>query len=136
MPGLSAIASAIGLKGFAAIGMALAFAAMFWLNKHHTEQLRDAQANLALADAQITLLKTDAALKETASKERQDDNAAIDAAEKELVNAISQVPDSQPDAVRVRLGCERLRAANPDRLDADLPAVCRPSGGTETHTPR
>lgn len=46
--------------------------------------------------------------------------------EKDLTDAVADVPDSVPGPVAVRLGCERLRQAGVGV--ADLPA-CKPAGG-------
>lgn len=46
--------------------------------------------------------------------------------EKDLTDAVADVPDSVPGPVAVRLGCERLRQAGVSV--ADLPA-CKPAGG-------
>lgn len=126
---LSKAASAIGLRGFIAIGAAIALALCWWGWSRAADQRDEARASLKLANAEITLLKTDATLKETAAIERQNDTAAVAAAQEELLHAIAQVPDSTPDAVRVQLGCERLRRTG--RIDADLPAACRSDGGSQ-----
>lgn len=65
----------------------------------------------------------DAGAKETASEERATDKAAIDAKQKEQVDAIQGDNDA---AVRINAACQRLRAAG--RSEAALPAPCR-SGG-------
>lgn len=49
-----------------------------------------------------------------ASEQRRDDDATIARQEKELHDAVAKVPDSAPDAVRIKLGCERLRRAGQD----------------------
>jgi hypothetical protein len=129
---LSPIAPYATAIKLAAAGIAAAaLIALVWSWHARGEKIVDLTASLKLADAEIALLHTDAALKEVAAVERQADTAAIAASEKELVNAIAEVPDTAPDHVRVRLGCERLRQ-RAGGLDADLPAVCRPGGGAET----
>ena len=111
------------------IGVVLLLLWALWARGERLEEQRDEARNeLALADARIVLLEADAALKETAAEERQADTAATVKMEKELVDAIATVPDTQPDAVRIALGCQRLRRAG--RLSADLPVVCRPGTGT------
>jgi hypothetical protein len=56
----------------------------------------------------------DSGAKETAAGERIQDDRAVAALTQELTNAVAQVPDETPDAVAVRLGCQRLRAAGQD----------------------
>jgi uncharacterized protein HemX len=127
IPGLSTIAAKIAAG--AALAAILALGVVMWRADAISAQRDAAREALVHAEAELVLLRTDAALKETAAEERQRDTEAIAAAEKELIDAIKEVPDSQPDAVRVRLGCERLRRAG--HLDADLPAVCRSGSGVE-----
>jgi len=123
------IAAAIGIKGFVAIGMALALAVCWWGWTRAAGARDEARTALTLAEAEIALLGTQAALVETAAEERQADTAAVEQAEEDLIDAIAKVPDTQPDAVRVRLGCERLRRAG--RLDAALTAEGGPCSGIE-----
>jgi hypothetical protein len=122
------IAAAIGVRGFIAIALAIALAVCWWGWSSAAEKRDELAATVKLQDAEITLLRVDAGLKETAAEERQADTAAIAAAEKDLVDEIQSIPDTQPDAVRVALGCARLRRAG--GVDADLPAVCRPGTGS------
>lgn len=126
MIALGAAARAIGIKGGIIIALGLALAIALWGAASLSQRLSDTKAALTLAEGEIALLKADSALKEIAAAERQNDTAAVAQAEKELLDALNDIPDTQPDAVRVRLGCERLRRAG--RLDADLPVGCR-SGG-------
>lgn len=113
------------LSGLAAL-LALALIFVMLRADALSAERDNARDKLKAAEAQIALLNVDAALKETASRERAADTAAVAQSEKELVDAIKTTPDSVPDVVRVRLGCERLRRAY--HLDADLPAVCRSPG--------
>ena len=64
--------------------------------------------------ASMKALETDAAASDAAAAERLSDALQIRENEEELVNAIAQVPDTAPDATRVRLGCQRLRAQGTD----------------------
>jgi len=68
---------------------------------------------------------------EAAAVERVDAALTIAKQEEHLTDAIASTPDTAPDAVRVALGCERLRISGTP--DADLPAVCGRSsaGGAE-----
>lgn len=54
-----------------------------------------------------------------AADQRITDLVALQRNEKALRDAIAGTPDGAPDAVRIQLGCERLRRAN-----VALPAVC------------
>lgn len=61
---------------------------------------------------------------------KADQQAQVDAlnrvnAEKELTNAVADIPDTVPDPVAVQLGCQRLRQAGVST--ADLP-VCQSAG--------
>lgn len=72
------------------------------------------------AEANEKATTRNAGAKETASEERATDKAAIDAKQKEQVNAIKGDNDA---AVRINAACQRLRAAG--RSEAALPAACR-----------
>lgn len=72
--------------------------------------------------ANTKALQIDAAAGTQASEERVADALAINETEEELLDAIADIPDEAPDAVRVRLGCQRLRAQGTS--PADIPAVC------------
>lgn len=115
------------------IGVAALLVSVLWI-KGQRDDARDerdkAQAELTQAKADLALARTDAAAKERASVERQADGVKVAAQTKELTDAIKTVPDTQPDAVRVALGCQRLRAAG-RTADADLPAVCRSGDGAQ-----
>lgn len=64
--------------------------------------------------ANVKALETIATANDIAAEERLSDALEANEDEKELVNAIAQVPDGRPDAVRVKLGCERLRKQGTD----------------------
>lgn len=64
--------------------------------------------------------------RDNADQARAADGITITKHEQELTNAISTVPDTKPDPVRIALGCQRLRAQG--AAEADLPADCRPEG--------
>lgn len=70
------------------------------------------EAARALANSKA--LQMDAAAGTQASEERVADALVVEENEEELLDAIAEVPDTAPDAVRVRLGCERLRAQGTD----------------------
>lgn len=80
----------------------------------------------ALAKANADYLRQKALADEAAAQQRITDTIAVNQQEQELRDAIATTPDTQPDAVRIRLGCQRLRASGAS--PASLPAACRPQG--------
>ncbi|MBH9536931.1 hypothetical protein [Novosphingopyxis sp. YJ-S2-01] len=82
------------------------------------------KADAARAIANVKALQADAAATGLAAEERVADALRINQDEEELIDAIAEEPDTVPDPVRVRLGCERLRAQGTPA--ADLPAPCGP----------
>ena len=85
-----------------------------------------ARWDAALQKANNDFLQQKARADALAAAQRLTDQIAVSQREKDLRDAIASTPDSAPDAVRIQLGCARLRAAGRDT--ADLPAVCRPGG--------
>lgn len=83
-------------------------------------------AALRLEQANRRYLDQKARADDLASSQRLTDTIAVNRMERTLRDAIADTPDTAPDAVRVQLGCERLRQSGAD--SARLPAVCR-SGG-------
>ena len=71
------------------------------------EEARDA---VALAEQ----LKLDTRAKEEAAGTRLQDALAVVQTKKELTDAVAAIPDTVPDPVAVRLGCERLRRQGTD----------------------
>lgn len=123
MTWLLGIARMIGVRGGLLIA-AVALLVWLWIGWNRAADQRDeARDKLRTAEAAIVLLEHDAALKELAAIERQNDIAATAQTERELNDAIAEVLDSKPDPVSVRLGCERLRRAGTPA--SDLPADCR-----------
>lgn len=88
------------------------------------------QMQLAVANANTKALEQKNRADALAAAQRITDTIAVSAREKALRDAIASTPDSAPDAVRIRLGCERLRHANGSN-QATLPAACRPSSGAQ-----
>lgn len=80
----------------------------------------------ALAEANREAMERDRAARDEAADRRLKDERVISEQEKGLRDAIADTDDEAPDAVRVRLGCERLRRAGGD--PASLPAICRHGG--------
>lgn len=95
----------------------------FTYAKGRGDQAKREEARRAVAEQ--AALKSDAKADAKATAEQV--RAAEARAEKEgkLIDAVSEIPDSLPDGVAVRLGCERLRQAGVSV--ADLPA-CRSPG--------
>lgn len=83
-----------------------------------------ARCDAARALASVKAGEIDARAKDAAAAARVTDALTVERHEQELIDAISAVPDDRPDAVRVALGCQRLRAQG--TAEVQLPAVCRP----------
>jgi hypothetical protein len=88
------------------------------------EQAANARHEAARALANTKALQIDAAAGESAAEERVQDALRVERLEEDLLDAISDTPDTAPDLVRVQLGCQRLREQG--TAPADLPAVCGP----------
>ncbi len=88
------------------------------------EDAAESRAAAARAEANVEALKTNTVAVNQAATERLEDATTVAENEKELIDAIQDTPDTAPDAVRVQLGCERLRKAGTD--PANLPASCGP----------
>jgi hypothetical protein len=88
------------------------------------------EMQLAVERANTAYLQQKARADEAAAAQRITDTIAVNRQEEALRDAIASTPDTQPDAVRIRLGCERLRRANGGN-SASLPPVCRPAGGAQ-----
>ena len=122
----------LALKAFgttwwrAAIGFVIAAPIFFLLGQCDGKRTQRRIDDAARAEANVQAMKTNQVATEKAAEERVRDATTVAANEKELIDAIQQTPDAAPDAVRVRLGCERLRKQGADR--ADLPAACGPGG--------
>ena len=83
------------------------------------------EAARALANEKALRLEKETG--DTAAAERIIDALRINQSEEELIDAIADTPDTVPDPVRVRLGCERLRAQGTPA--ANIPAECGPGSG-------
>lgn len=110
-----------GLVAILLVGLGITYIALQRADRRADE----AERALATAEAEITLLKHDSALRDTAANERQADTTAAREAREELIDAISEIPDERPGPVRVAFGCQRLR--NAGYAESDLPAECRPT---------
>ncbi len=109
----------IGLAILLALGALWGWGQMRYRAGVHDERVR---AELALEQANRRFLEQKARADQLAADQRLADTVAVNRQEQELLDAIDDTPDSAPDAVRVRLGCERLRQAgrDPSRI-----AACR-----------
>lgn len=97
-----------------ALGFVIAAPLFFLLGQcdgKSTQRKIDAAAR---AEANVEAMKTDAKATEKAAAERVNDATTVAANEEVLLDAIQDTPDTAPDAVRVRLGCARLRAQGTD----------------------
>lgn len=109
----------------AALGFLIAAPMFFLLGQCDGEKNERARADAARAEANVQAMKTNQRATDVAATERINDALTVVRHEEELIDAIQSTPDTEPDSVRVALGCQRLRAqgANP----ANLPASCGPS---------
>ena len=90
------------------------------------ESAAKARADAERSLANTKALKVDAVAKDNAAASRVKDALTVKENEDALVDAISETPDEKPDALRVKLGCARLRAQGEDI--SRLPACRRPGG--------
>ena len=97
------------------------FAGLLWL---YTDAVRD---RARLRDQVEAMARAAQADEEYLNKLAADAREQA-AAEKELHNAIAQTPDTNPDAVRIGLGCQRLWRQGTDI--SSLPA-CNGAGARE-----
>jgi len=109
----------LGLGGFAGAALWIPIGYIHGKSDSRLEY----EAERAITNAK--LLEDAAASKDTAAAERLRDALTISKAEGELVHALRKVPDEQPDAVRIKLGCERLRRQG--KNTSSIPA-CSGSG--------
>jgi hypothetical protein len=94
----------------------------FFLGQCSGKSVERSRAAAARAEANVEAMATNAKATEAAAEQRVEDATEVAAQEEVLIDAIQSTPDTAPDAVRVRLGCERLRAQGTD--PAAFPA-CR-----------
>lgn len=106
------------------LGLGLILGAMLCFPLAHCQGKRDgrAQMQVAIERANTQALTEKARADELAAGQRLTDTIAVNRQEEALRDAIETIPDTAPDAVRIRLGCERLRASGRDT--AGIPA-CR-----------
>ena len=114
----------------AIVGVIVVAPLIFFLGQCRGEKIGRLGMEAAIARANAETLKQTNRANEAAAKQRLTDMIAVNRQEQELINAIAATPDSAPDAVRIRLGCERLRRADGAR-SAPLPAACGPGGGAQ-----
>lgn len=109
------------------VGLAVFTALILSYNVGSCQGRRDGRQQMqsAIDRANTRALQEKARADELAANQRITDTIAVNRQEEALRNAIASTPDSQPDAVRIALGCQRLRAAGTDT--ARIPA-CSGSG--------
>lgn len=135
MSGLG-IAIPAGIVGFASnwwkliVGVILGAILIYPLAECDGKKAGRQEMQLAVERANTVALEQKARADALAAAQRITDAVAVSTREKELRDAIASTPDTAPDAVRIRLGCERLLRANGGN-SATLPAVCRPAGGAQ-----
>lgn len=83
----------------------------------------------AIDRANVAAMQQKARADEMAAQQRITDTIAVSRQEGALRDAIASIPDTQPDPVRIALGCKRLLASG--TASASLPAACRPAGGAQ-----
>jgi hypothetical protein len=110
---LGKLASAIGIKGFIVIGMALALAVCWWGWTRAADARDEAEADLRAAEAEIALLQHQAALVETAAEERAADTDTLRTQDRELSDARNHEGDDA-DTRRVRRLCVVMRQQGRD----------------------
>ena len=72
-----------------------------------------AQMRQAIDRANVAAEQARARADALAANQRLTDTIAVSNHERQMIDAVRQGPDSAPDDAARRLGCERLRAANP-----------------------
>ena len=97
----------VALAGLLAITMLWAASAA---GRHAQRMLDRADAAAAITDARLK----DAAAQARAETQRAADAAKIEQSQKDLTNAVANLPDSVPSSRRVHLGCVRLQHAGTD----------------------
>jgi hypothetical protein len=100
------------LAGFG-VGFALGIVIGLWQGAAKERARADAARALANAAA----LETKSNADERASLDRVADMVEEAATKERLIDAVSETPDTVPSAVRVRLGCQRLREQGTDTAD-------------------
>lgn len=99
--------SNIAFLGIAFLAVLLAYFAGNSTGVHKERGRQEAARALANTEA----LKTARTADEVAAVNRVETALVIAQNQQELTNAVSETPDTLPDNVRVRLGCQRLRQA-------------------------
>ena len=106
----------------AAVGFIVAAPLFFLLGQCDGRKSERARNDAARAEANVQAMKTNHGATEKAAAERVRDATTVAAQEETLIDAIQSTPDTAPDIVRVRLGCQRLRSQGTDL--SNIPA-CR-----------
>lgn len=129
---IAALALRLGIPKagiYAALGVIafLAVAAVILIADRNGYNRAKSKYEAERATANVIAITTARNADEAAAVERVESALVLAEKKTELTNAIAETPDTAPDAVRVRLGCERLRQAG--TLDAGVPAICGRASG-------
>jgi hypothetical protein len=111
------------------LGIIVGAALCFPLAQCSGKKIGRAQMQHAIDAANLKALSAQHLADERAANQHLTDTIAVNRQEGALRDAISHTPDSAPDATRIALGCQRLRASG--ARAADLPAACRSGGGAQ-----
>lgn len=97
----------------AGVGLILGFI-LCWPVASCSGRHQQAQIDRAALDrANVQALQIKAQADAVAAERRLTDTIAVSNQERAMIDAVRQGPDSAPDSASLRLGCQRLRAANP-----------------------
>lgn len=113
-----------GLAEYARLAFVALVAGLLCLNLGQCQgrNAERARQNAARAEANVEAMTRDQGARDRAAEQRVRDATEVTANEERLIDAIEDTPDTAPDPTRVRLGCERLRAAGTDTASI---AACR-----------
>jgi len=122
---LAFVRSPLGRVAVAILAVLVIVGGFYWKGRSDAKQA----AETALRKENERALRTDEKARVAADLARVTDAAEVEEQREELVEAIQEIPDERPDAVRVALGCQRLRAAGQDL--ALVPACAGHGGGAQ-----
>lgn len=97
-----------------AVGIILGALLIFPLAQCSGKRIGRQEMQSAIDRANVQALREKARADELAAQQRLTDTIAVSRQEEDLRDAIASTPDSAPDATRIALGCQRLRAAGTD----------------------
>lgn len=100
------------LTGWAVVAAVLALVLLLATCAHHAD--RDVRRARALAEANARAISTDTAARAAAADQRLADTLRTLQTEKDLTDALKDLPDARPSDRRIALACERLRRQGDD----------------------